>query len=152
MIFGFTKSFGQHIDTVKVIKNSVYFNFGDQMIFSLRYDRTLITKKHYSFTSNVGYGFIPGDNEPVEHRHRIIVMGLHNLIGYKNFYLQFGLEPALYFNGNTTFININGSFGFRYQGGEDTRLFLQITYNPILFTTHNNIFDLPIGVGLGYRW
>ena len=151
MIFSLKKSSGQSIDTVKGNKNTVYFNIGDQMIFSLRYDRLLVAKKYYSFTSHVGYGFIPGDNDPPEPRHRIIVGGVNNLIGYKNIYLLLGVEPALYFYGNTTFVNLNGNFGFRYQGSYN-RLFMQIAYNPILYTTHDNAFDLPVSTGIGLMW
>jgi hypothetical protein len=146
------ESFGQKVDTAKIIKNTIYFDVGKQMMFSLSYERSLINTKHYILASQVGYGFIPGDNEPKEPWHRIIITGVHNLFGYKCFYLQLGITPAIYFNGNTTFINLNGDFGFRYQGENNNRLFVQLTYNPILFTTHNNIFNFPIGVGIGYRW
>jgi hypothetical protein len=152
VLFSLKTSYGQKNDTIlKAFKNVIYFDIGKQMLFSISYERVLLDRKYYSLTSQIGYGAITGDNAPKEPGHHNILTGIHNLFGNKGFYLQLGIAPTIYFYGNTTFININGDFGFRYQNRHDN-LFAQITFNPILFTTHNNTFDLPFGTGIGYRW
>lgn len=122
------------------------------MMYSISYERALVNTKYYIFSAQAGYGDIPGDNEPKEPPYHILITGFHNLIGTKGFYLQVGLAPTVYFYNHSTFVNLDGDFGIRYQGSGNHKFFAQLTYNPILYTNRAIKFDLPIGVGMGVRW
>ncbi|MBL0052975.1 MAG: hypothetical protein IPP29_16425 [Bacteroidetes bacterium] len=71
------------------------------------------------------------------------------MFGLNNIYAEIGIDPQIYFVRKTTFINIDGNFGLRYQNFKKGNIFLHISYTPILYTTHHNDFYIPFCFGIG---
>ncbi len=132
-------------------RNIVYAQGGGQALSSLHYEFDFLHSKYYFLGAQGGYGGFPGDHDPPHNnpRHNIFFTGLNAMTGIKPIYIVAGIDPMFYLVGKTSFINIDGDFGLRFQRFAPFSLFFQITYTPIIYTNHNNDFDVPFAFALG---
>ena len=132
-------------------RNIAYVGAGRQAMVYLKYERALLQGKFLQTNVNAGFATFPGehdtpDNEPP---HRIVTAELVQLIGFRNVYLELGIEPAVHFFGTVTYTDLNGIAGLRYQSPGRGGLFAQLGYNPRLFYTYKSDIDVPIYAGVG---
>lgn len=129
-------------------KNAIYGSFARQGFVHVKYERNFYTNNWTNTFMNVGFGLIPVEDFP---DWKIITPELGQLIGFKNFYLELGLEPAIYLDGSVTYVDLNAIIGFRFQQLNDFSegIMAQIGYVPRIINTTNGLIDVPIYVGIG---
>lgn len=141
-------------------KNIIYLGGGRQGLTYIKYERLIYFWDWTQTIINVGFGGVPGDHETVNGvannipRHNIVTAELGQLIGYKVFFIEIGIEPAVNFYGKTTYTDLNAILGLRFQSR--TRklqgLFFQAGYNPRLYYTYKSDINVPFYFGLGLNF
>ena len=132
--------------------NAWFINAGRQALLSGHYEKELQLSKISVLAGHAGLGGIPGNHDTIYSGVRgyfTIFTGAALLVGAKSFYLEVGLDPQFYFSGGTSFCNLDGNFGIRYQPFRRGSLFCQLSYTPILYSTYNNDFDIPFSFSIG---
>lgn len=141
-------------ENTDVTRNILYVGGGRQGLTYIKYERLLFFKDWTQTIVNVGFGGIPGDIERGVSRTNKIMPQIGQLFGYKAVFVEIGLEPSINFFGNTTYVDLNGVLGIRYQtrtkqlGG----LFVQAGYNPKLYYSFKNDVDVPFYFSLGLNF
>jgi hypothetical protein len=129
-------------------KNVIYGSFGRQGYVHVKYERSFLTNDYRSTIANVGFGLIPveGDTDV-----KIITPEIGQLFGFKNFFLELGLEPSINFISGTTYVDLNGIIGLRYQqyNNESDGIMVQIGYNPRLINSTDGFINVPFYLGIG---
>lgn len=135
-------------------RNVIYFDVGRQALMSVQYERDIpLHRTSLFFAGHGGLGGILGSHDDTLSDgfpgHYTIFTGVMVLAGIRPVYLEAGLDPQVYFVEGTSFCNIDGNFGLRYQDFKRGNLFFRIGFSPILYTTHKNDFDVPFSFSLG---
>lgn len=132
-------------------RNILYVGAGRQAMTYLKYERVLLHREHVQTNVNAGFATFPGEHDTPneEPPHRIVTMEVVQLIGMRDFYLELGIEPAVHFFGSTTYTDLNGIAGLRYQSGHRGGLFAQLGWNPRLFHTYTDDIHVPFYAGIG---
>lgn len=129
-------------------KNVIYGSFGRQGYVHVKYERSFLTNDYGSSIANIGFGLIPveGDTDV-----KIITPEIGQLIGFKNFFLELGVEPSINFIGGTTYVDLNGIIGLRYQqyNYKSDGIMVQIGYNPRLINSTDGFINIPFYLGIG---
>jgi hypothetical protein len=114
----------------------------------VKYERSFLTNDYRSTIANVGFGLIPveGDTDV-----KIITPEIGQLIGFKNFFLELGVEPSINFISGTTYVDLNGIIGLRYQqyNYKSDGIMVQIGYNPRLINSTDDFINVPFYLGIG---
>jgi|GEM_PF-3508810 len=129
-------------------KNVIYGSFGRQGYVHVKYERSFLTNDYRSTIANIGFGIIPVEDEVDA---KIITPEIGQLIGFKNFFLELGVEPSINFISGTTYVDLNGIIGLRYQqyNYKSDGIMVQIGYNPRLINTTNGFINVPFYLGIG---
>ncbi|MFM1999115.1 MAG: hypothetical protein RL204_1062 [Bacteroidota bacterium] len=150
----YKKDFDQ--DYTDLTRNIIYLGGGRQGLTYLKYERLLVYKDWTQTIANIGLGGIPGDSEEPynEPRHTIITSEIGQIFGYKNMFVEVGIEPAINIYGDVTYTDLNAILGLRYQSRtkELDGLFFQIGYNPRLYYSYKSDIDVPFYFGLGLNF
>jgi hypothetical protein len=129
-------------------KNVIYGSFGRQGYVHVKYERSFLTNDYRSTIANVGLGLIPVEDETDV---KIITPEIGQLIGFKNFFLELGVEPSINFISGTTYVDLNGIIGLRYQqyNYKSDGIMVQIGYNPRLINSTDGFINVPFYLGIG---
>jgi len=135
-------------------KNIIYIGGGRQGLTYLKYERLIYNKNWTQTIVNLGLGGIPGDSEYGIYRTNKIMPEVGQLFGYKNIYVELGIEPSLNFYGSVSYVDLNGIIGLRYQSRTKQlrSLFIQCGYNPKLYYTYKSDINVPFYIGLGLNF
>jgi hypothetical protein len=143
-------------DYTELTRNIIYVGGGRQGLTYLKYERLLLYKDWTQTIANIGLGGIPGDSEEPynEPRHTIITSEIGQIFGYKNMFVEVGIEPAINIYGDVTYTDLNAILGLRYQSRtkELDGLFFQVGYNPRLYYSYKSDIDVPFYFGLGLNF
>jgi hypothetical protein len=129
-------------------KNAFYGTFARQGLVHVKYERNLFTNNWTNTFINVGFGLVP--REDIKDV-KIITPELGQLFGYKNIYLEVGLEPSINFYDGATYVDLNGIIGLRYHQllYKDDGLLFEIGYCPKLIDATKSLIEAPFYMGIG---
>lgn len=137
-------------------QNIIYIGGGRQGLAYIKYERLIMYRNWTQTIVNLGFGGVPGDHELPNNtpRHNILTPELGQLFGYKEIFIEIGIEPAINFYGKNTFTDLNAILGLRYQSRtrQCQGLFFQLGYNPILYYSYKSDIDVPFYFGLGLNF
>lgn len=145
------------IDSLSYSRHSGAVQFGGQTTVSMNYEYLFLLKKRFSLSSNIGLGLNEnGDEVTREKPIYAIQTGIICLIGTKRISLELDLNPSTYFNGPTTFVNLNGWTGIRIYPKKMDGFFFSFGYTPRIYTTWsdptNHFFNAIIGMKAGINF
>lgn len=150
--YAFSQENKTNSDYVIETNNAWFVDAGRQALLSAHYERELQLNNTFILTGHFGLGGIPGNHDTVYSGfdgHYTIFTGVAMLIGIRSLHLEIGLDPQIYYTKGTTFCNLDGNFGIRYQNFKRGKIFCQLSFTPILNSSHNNDFDIPFSFSIG---
>jgi len=135
-------------------RNIIYLGGGRQGLTYIKYERLVYFKDWTQTIVNLGFGGIPGDAEYGVSRTNKIIPEIGQLFGYKTIFIELGIEPSINFYGKTTYVDLNGIIGLRFQSRKRQLqgLFFQAGYNPRLYNSYKSDIDVPFYFGLGLNF
>jgi hypothetical protein len=132
-------------------KNALGCGFGRYTLFYLKYERLLYHNAWTRTVANVKLGGVMVQGTPIylnafqsyyyQNIFQVnLIPGAAQLFGYKNYYLELGIEPSFNFNKEVTYTSLNGIIGFRYYYVKlgQSWLYFECGYNPRLYASHKN--------------
>ena len=138
-------------DSGNTFKNSIHIGGGRRALVFAKYDRFLFTKKWTRTIAGIGFAGIPGDAEYDSPRTNIIIPEIGQLFGRRSLFVELGLEPAISFYGNVSYIDLNALVGFRYQFQvkQSVGMSLKGGYYPRLYYSYERGANVPFYFGIG---
>ena len=120
---------------------------------SFHYEIELLNTNMFHLKFNAGFGLNENGDDQTE---KSAIYGFHTslvgLFGKNKLFLETSLFPTTYFNGPTTFINLNGWIGLKYDPFyNSTGPFISVGYTPRIFTSYSgtDYLNIPFALKLG---
>ncbi len=131
--------------------NYAYLGFGRHAALYAKYERVVVQTTAFKTSVNLGIGRVPGDLEYGDPSTTILLPSLVQgyYIGAVGAFI--GIEPAINFEGNLWYTELNAPVGLRFAPGRhiDPQLFVELGYYPTLYRSHEHNRDVPLFFALG---